>query len=224
MKINKINIKGIRTEDFIENSANEIKNIIEELLKEFKTISIALSGGNSPLPIYNRLSIYNLDWKRIKFFLVDERCVAADSLENNFKNIQTVFLSKIPSECFAMVHEGKSFIEDAKNYEKLIREHVKLESQFPKFDLIILGMGLDGHTASLFPNTKALDEKDKFIVLNEVSFLNTKRITMTYPLLQNAKKLILICQGKEKKEVILNAFKKELPISRLLSKIDLILN
>ena len=224
MKINKINIKGIRTEDFIENSANEIKNIIEELLKEFKTISIALSGGNSPLPIYNRLSTYNLDWKRIKFFLVDERCVDANSSENNFKNIQTVFLSKIPSECFAMVHEGKSFIEDAKNYEKLIREHVKLESQFPKFDLIILGMGLDGHTASLFPNTKALDEKDKFIVLNEVSFLNTKRITMTYPLLQNPKKLILICQGKEKKEVILNAFKKELPISRLLSKIDLILN
>jgi len=224
MKINKINIKGIRTEDFIENSANEIKNIIEELLKEFKTISIALSGGNSPLPIYNRLSTYNLDWKRIKFFLVDERCVDANSSENNFKNIQTVFLSKIPSECFAIVHEGKSFIEDAKNYEKLIREHVKLESQFPKFDLIILGMGLDGHTASLFPNTKALDEKDKFIVLNEVSFLNTKRITMTYPLLQNAKKLILICQGKEKKEVILNAFKKELPISRLLSKIDLILN
>ena len=59
-------------------------------------------------------------------------------LENNFKNIQTVFLSKIPSECFAMVHEGKSFIEDAKNYEKLIREHVKQENQFPKFDLIIL--------------------------------------------------------------------------------------
>jgi len=200
MKINKINIKGIRTEDFIENSANEIKNIIEELLKEFKTISIALSGGNSPLPIYNRLSTYNLDWKRIKFFLVDERCVSTNSLENNFKNIQTVFLSKIPSECFAMVHEGKSFIEDAKNYEKLIREHVKQENQFPKFDLIILGMGLDGHTASLFPNTKALDEKDKYIVLNEVSFLNTKRITMTYPLLQNAKKLILICQGKEKKK------------------------
>ena len=176
MKINKINIKGIRTEDFIENSANEIKNIIEELLKEFKTISIALSGGNSPLPIYNRLSTYNLDWKRIKFFLVDERCVSTNSLENNFKNIQTVFLSKIPSECFAMVHEGKSFIEDAKNYEKLIREHVKQENQFPKFDLIILGMGLDGHTASLFPNTKALDENmekifsigDKHDLMNHV--------------------------------------------------------
>lgn len=221
---NNLKFKYFDSDDFVEDSAEVIKKLIENLLKNKEKISIALSGGNSPLPIYKKLIQYNLQWDKISFFLVDERCVSNSSNQSNYGNIKKSFGNHTSLNIFPIIDESTPFIESANRYQKLILENVFIANDIPRFDLIILGMGIDGHIASLFPDTKALTEKDKFIVLNEVPQLNSKRITMTYPLIENAKKIILISKGKEKKAIILKAQNLNLPISRLLTNIDLILN
>jgi len=95
---------------------------------------------------------------------------------------------------------------------------------YPQFDLIILGMGLDGHTASLFPKTQALSNEKDLVVLNHVPQLDAKRITMTYPLILNSKKSILLIKGEEKKIALYNAIENDLPIAKVINKIDYILN
>lgn len=112
----------------------------------------------------------------------------------------------------------------ADNYERKILERVKKVKNLPSFDLVLLGMGLDGHIASLFPNTKALNEKEALIVLNDVPQLNTQRITMTYALLMNSKKIVMLIKGPEKKKVLIDSLTKKLPVSVLIPKLDLILN
>jgi 6-phosphogluconolactonase len=166
-------------------------------------LNIALSGGNTPLPILEILQNEDLMWSRYNFFLVDERCVATDDPSSNFGNIQKVFFSKIVSAKFSVVKDGISYNQSIAIYKDEIIKHVPINANgFPVFDLILLGMGDDGHTASLFPGTIALLEKNKFVVLNEVPQLQTERITLTYPLLLNAKEVIVIVKGEGKEKII----------------------
>lgn len=217
-------ILSFKEENFTDESALVIKDLIESLLIENNTVNIALSGGNSPLPIYKKLSEFDLNWNRIKFFLVDERCVAEKSEENNFRNISQSFFNTIPSDSFPIVSDELTYEQSATKYQETINQHVKHVDGIPQFQLIILGMGLDGHTASLFPNTEALNNNKDFVVLNEVPQLNSKRITMTYPLILNAKKIILLIGGEDKINVFESASITELPISKIISSIDLVFN
>lgn len=218
------NIKTFRSSEFTNNAALALKNSIEELLENAATITIALSGGNSPLPIYEKLSTFELEWNRIIFFLVDERCVPNSSSESNYGNIKKVFFNNIDSLNFPVVKHTQSFKECADNYEQKILDNVEHINNVPSFDLIVLGMGLDGHIASLFPKTKALHENNKWVVLNDVPQLNTQRITMTYPLIMNSKKLVLLIKGEEKKKVLINSLTQDLPVSFIIPKVSLILN
>lgn len=218
------NFKTYNSADFVDKSALELKNIIQELLQDSDTITIAISGGSSPLPIYKKLIDYKIEWNRVLFFLVDERCVSISDPESNYRNINNIFFKKINAVSFSMIEDGISLKQCADNYERKILESVQKVKNLPSFDLVILGMGLDGHTASLFPNTKALNEKEALIVLNDIPQLNTQRITMTYPLLMNSKKIVMIIKGKEKKKVLIDSLTKKLPVSVLIPKLDLILN
>ena len=109
-------------------------------------------------------------------------------------------------------------------YENQIRQHVKKVNGIPQFDLVILGMGLDGHTASLFPETKALKNYKNLIVVNSIPQLKTKRITMTYPLILNSNKIILIARGEHKKKLLDTISENDYPISQIIPQIHLILN
>jgi 6-phosphogluconolactonase len=218
------NFKTFNSADFVDKSALELKNIIQELLQDSDTITIAVSGGSSPLPVYKKLSDYKIEWNRIIFFLVDERCVSILDPESNYRNINNIFFKKINAVSFSMIEDGISFKQCADNYGRKILESVQKVKNLPSFDLVILGMGLDGHIASLFPDTKALNEKDALIVLNDISQLNTQRITMTYPLLMNSKKIVMLIRGEEKKKVLIDSLTKKLPVSILIPKLDLILN
>ena len=218
------NFKTYNSADFVDKSALELKNIIQELLQDSETITIAISGGSSPLPIYKKLSEYKIDWNRISFFLVDERCVSILDSESNYRNINNIFFKKINAVSFSMIEDGISLKQCADNYERKILEHVKTVKNLPSFDLVLLGMGLDGHIASLFPNTKALNENEALIVLNEIPQLNTQRITMTYALLMNSKKIVMLIKGQEKKKVLIDSLTNNLPVSVLIPKLDLILN
>lgn len=224
MKNKQPDILTFKAENFVDGSSIMIRDLIADLLAKNDKINIALSGGNSPLPIYNKLGKFDLPWDRVKFFIVDERCVSEDSEENNFYNISNCFFNFISSEKFPVVKDNLKFEKAASNYQEIIKQHVESVNGTPRFHLIILGMGMDGHTASLFPNTKAVKNSKNLVVLNSVPQLNTKRITMTYPLILNAQKIVLLINGEEKKNVFESAFKTKLPISKITSYIDLVLN
>ena len=213
-----------KDDEYVNKSAQIINDLIQDLIQNKKSINIALSGGSTPLPIYEKLRTFNLKWKKIKFFMVDERCVSNTNPESNYGNIKKIFFDFIPSLNFPIINSELSYYESAAKYETLIRKHVNTVDKFPQFDLIILGMGLDGHTASLFPETKALTEKKKLVVLNNVPQLNTNRITMTYPLILNSKKIILLIKGEKKRNVLKDELMDDFPISKIIPQIHLTIN
>jgi 6-phosphogluconolactonase len=185
-------------------SAKFICDCIQQKLSNSKLpITIALSGGTTPLPILRILKEAALDWTRVSFYMVDERCVKLNDPSCNYSNIYNDFFKFIPSKSYSMISSSSDFAKDAANYNELLEINLsKNNADVPQFDLILLGMGADGHTASLFPNTDALSEMSKNVTLNQVPQLDTQRITLTYPILLGAKEVLVLCKGGEKEEII----------------------
>jgi len=132
-------------------------------------------------------------WKKVNFFWVDERIIPINHPESNFSNA-TKFLSQIPANFFQMYDEKLGIEASIANYNKSLNL-VPKKNGFPHFDLILLGMGDDGHTASLFPNTKGLLETKSFVICNEVPQLNTSRITLTFPVIKNSDEIFILING-----------------------------
>lgn len=195
--------KIIREKEFDSFSAKFLYKALKTLTENKKNISIALSGGSTPLPVLNILKEYKLNWKYFNFFMVDERNVPVLSSSSNYGNIEKVFFRYVKSASHSMKSDNFSIEKCAINYEKLLYSKIPLgRNRFPIFDLIILGIGDDGHTASLFPETKGLNENEKLVIKNIVPQLNTERITLTYPVILNASKIIILAKGSNKAEII----------------------
>jgi 6-phosphogluconolactonase len=193
----------VKEEDFDSYSARFLYHTLKTLSKNKKNISIALSGGSTPLPVLSILKEYKLNWEYFKFFMVDERNVSISSSLSNYGNIEKVFFRDVNSSSHSMINDNYSIEECAINYEKLLCSKIPLgENNLPLFDLILLGIGNDGHTASLFPDTKGLNESKKVVIKNSVPQLNTERITLTYPVLLNASKIIILVKGAAKNEIL----------------------
>ncbi|PQJ81094.1 6-phosphogluconolactonase [Polaribacter glomeratus] len=209
-----------KAENFTEKVSSIIeKRISDELKLTNRKLNVALSGGTTPIPILEELKKASLDWERINFFLVDERCVPISDGQSNFGNIHKVFFSHINASCYAMVNEVTDVKEAASQYEQLIKTKLILsDTGVPKFDLILLGMGGDGHIASLFPQTIGLLEDDKLVFSNYVPQLNSERITFSYKLILNANHIFVIAKGEEKEVIMQEVYSKkvtEYPISRI---------
>lgn len=220
----KLNILGEK--EFDSFSAEFLYSTLKILSEKKKDISIALSGGSTPLPVLSILQEYSLNWEYFNFYMVDERNVPISDPSSNYGNIKKVFFKEIySSNHYPMINENYSLDKCAIYYEKLICSKVPIsKNSFPVFDLILLGIGDDGHTASLFPETKGLNESEKLVIKNSVPQLNTERITLTYPVLLNASKIIILAKGVVKNE-ILNKIKigkgNHYPITRIInSNID----
>ena len=193
----------VKEEEFDSYSVRFLYHTLKTLSENKKNISIALSGGSTPLPILGLLKDYQLNWKYFDFFMVDERNVPTSNSLSNFGNIEKVFLRDVNSSSYSMINDNYSIEKCAINYEKLLCSKIPLgENNLPIFDLILLGIGDDGHTASLFPNTKGLNESKKGVVKNSVPQLNTDRITLTYPVLLNASKIIILAKGVIKSQIL----------------------
>ncbi len=205
--------------DFVDVATKEIYTTILELLDKRETINIALSGGSTPIPILEKLKEETLDWKRISFFLVDERCVPLQSKESNFGTIKQAFFDFTSSTCYPMFDTLKTAKESAREYENIIRKIVpEGKLGIPVFDLMILGMGGDGHIASLFPDTLALQEDRKMVVHNEVAKLKNTRVSLTYPLIMAADHKIMLIKGEEKIKILnelLNSESTNYPVSKV---------
>jgi 6-phosphogluconolactonase len=171
---------------------------------------VALSGGSTPRPLYEKLALPpyrdQIDWHRVQVFFSDERFVPPDAPESNFRMANEALLSRvdIPERFIHQVATvDMSPTESAALYEEGIRRVFEVGlAEIPRFDLILLGLGPDGHTASLFPESEALDVTDRIVVANFVSKFDTWRITFTYPLINAAQRIVFLAQGDDKAEAV----------------------
>lgn len=169
---------------------------------------VALAGGRTPTQMYGLLTAppYNtIDWQNVHWFFGDERCVSLDSDDSNFKMAQNALFAKIPTPA-SNIHRIPADLPDhdlaAQQYAEELQHFFKLPSgQFPRFDLILLGMGPDGHTASLFPHKPALHEQTRLAVYTEPGLPPfVPRITLTYPVLNNAAHVLFLVDKADKAE------------------------
>ncbi len=191
-----------KEEDYNLIATDFIEQAIRSLNKTKDKVFIALSGGSTPLPILGQLKKRGLNWDQLYFFMVDERVVPLNDPNSNYGAIGRVFFNYIPSQSFSMMKDNLTVKEAILKYESSMKNLLEFSDDgFPVFDLVLLGMGDDGHTASLFPGTKALKEDKKVVVENEIPQLNTTRITLTYPTILCAKEIIIIIKGETKKQI-----------------------
>jgi 6-phosphogluconolactonase len=186
-------------------AAEEVVRAATEAVTSRGRFTIALSGGSTPKSLFNLLATNartSLPWDRMFFFWGDERHVAPTDADSNYRMAEETMLSKIPVQAgnvFRFAAENPDGAAVAENYEQTLRKFFSLQAgQFPRFDLILLGMGPDGHTASLFPGTAALQEKSKLAVANWVEKLKTSRLTLTLPVLNAARCVTFLVGGTDK--------------------------
>ena len=168
------------------------------------TFSVALSGGSTPKKFYEALTESDeakaLDWSKICLFWSDERSVPPTHADSNY-HMAMQFFSKAPfdqAKVFRMEAERPDHDQAASDYAALILEHCS----GARFDLVYLGLGEDGHTASLFPGTEALTIQNKLVVANYVPQLKTWRMTLTFSCINNARNIILIATGSKKTKIL----------------------
>jgi len=172
---------------------------------------IALSGGSTPQATFKLLAdpaqpfLATVPWDKLQLFWVDERCVPPNHPESNYGVCRDLLLAKVPiPEANVFRMEGELDPEEAASrYESTLRNVMKLEgAESPAFDLVALGMGPDGHTASLFPHTDALNEMGRLVVANHVPQKETWRITLTWPVINHAAEVAFEVEGPAKTDIL----------------------
>lgn len=202
----------------VENTAVEATALAAEIFKT--TIceavdargecALALAGGTTPHALYQQLAETaasgEVPWESVEVYFGDERDVPHDNVESNYLMIQRNLLDHVPVQP-GKVHPMPADAEDlataADQYEKMIRANVVSGTDgLPQFDLVLLGMGGDGHTASLFAGTDAVDQTDKLVKACFVPVLGRSRMTLTFPLINAARNVLLLVTGADKAEAV----------------------
>jgi 6-phosphogluconolactonase len=184
--------------------AKQFLQIGREAIEKNGVFTVALSGGTTPMAIFKEISQpeyrQSIDWSKVRCFWSDERSVPPNHSDSNYGNAMQAGLAKLPllpENIFRMKAE-ENLEENALAYEQLIRE--KIPSL--QFDLIMLGMGEDGHTASLFPRTHGLHTNDRLIIANYIPQKHTWRMSMTYECIQRAKNICIYVIGASKASMV----------------------
>lgn len=188
-------------------AAEEFVKAAAEAVNAKRSFSVALSGGSTPKGLFGLLANdaglrSRAPWDKIQFFWGDERHVPPDHIDSNFRMANEAMLSKVPVKQ-EQIWRIKGEYDDARTaadeYDRTLRDSFHLaDGQLPRFDLVLLGMGPDGHTASLFPGTKALQEKTRLVTSNWVGKFYTDRVTLTAPALNNAAMVMFMAAGDDK--------------------------
>jgi 6-phosphogluconolactonase len=192
-------------------TADAIASAAEEAIVARGTARIAISGGSTPQRTFALLADstqpfrQRIDWSRLLLFWVDERCVPPDNPDSNFHMTREALLSKVPLPDANIVRiEGELEPEEAAaRYESALRNRFRMEgAELPRFDLIHLGLGDNGHTASLFPHSDALDSMMRLAVAVHVEAKNPWRVTLTWPVINHASKVVFQVQSAAKAQVL----------------------
>jgi 6-phosphogluconolactonase len=190
-------------EELAEEFASDIVSGIMAAFHKEKHFTIALSGGSTPQKLFSVLAEElngSIPWKNVHIFWGDERCVAPEDQQSNYKLAKEYLLDKIdiPAANIHRIKGENDPVAESGRYANEIREFVKPENGIPKFDLVILGMGTDGHTASIFPDQQGLLNSDKICEVSVHPVSSQKRITLTGKVLNNSALLAFLVTGKKK--------------------------
>lgn len=196
------------SEDVASVAAETITTMISGTSGRF---TLGLAGGSTPAATYELLRDGDVDWERVNAWLSDERWVPPDHERSNGRMAAELLMDHVPAVFHRPLWGDLVQAEDAAaHYEATVRS---IHEQPP--DLILLGMGDDGHTASLFPGTAALDEKSRWIVANYVPQQGEMRLTATYPLLFRARTVMFLVAGGKKAEAVRASFEGKTPAGRV---------
>lgn len=188
-------------------SAESIVTLSSEAIAAWGRFSIGLSGGSTPRTLFQLLAsddfASRIDWGNMYIFWGDERCVPPDHADSNYHMTRETLLDHVPlpeDNIYRMQGE-RDPAEAAAAYEETLRAFFGSDA-LPRFDLLLQGMGDDGHTASLFPGTAALRERERWVVANYVEKLDSWRITLTVPMINAAANVIFLVAGENKAEAL----------------------
>lgn len=187
-----------------------LEKIATDAVKTNGECHVALSGGSTPKAIYQLMASENyagrFEWNKMKFYFGDERTVPHDHPDSNYKMAMDALLSRVPipsENIFAINTNCKDFNVCAAQYQQVLKQQLPVSAQgFGQFDVVFLGMGEDGHTASLFPGTDILSERKRWVSAVYVQKLETWRISITFPLINHAYNVAFIVAGENKAEKI----------------------
>ncbi len=191
--------------------AHDIAGTAAERFLALRPRTVALAGGSTPRRLYERLATCEFDWEETNIFFGDERCVPPDHPDSNFRMANDALLSKVP----ARVHRMPGDTCDAEDYDEELSR--VFGPGLPRFDLVILGLGEDGHTASLFPGDPALVEKQRRVV--RVRRPDCARLTLTLPVLSAASVALFLVSGAAKRDALRRLLSGEdIPAARIQPK------
>jgi 6-phosphogluconolactonase len=207
-------------------AAEEVVRAAQEAVAVRGRFTIALSGGSTPKSLFNLLATNartTLPWDRMFFFWGDERHVPPTDPDSNYRMADEAMLSKInvpPGNVFRIEAENPDASAAAEAYGKTLRKFFQLgPNEVPRFDMMLLGLGPDGHTASLFPNTAALHEKSRLAVANWVEKLNAYRLSLTLPVLNAARCVTFLVSGTDKAHVLKAVLEEDVPAEQYPAKL-----
>ena len=192
-------------------SARLFAATVEQAVAKRGVARVAISGGSTPKATFQLLAdpsgpfAKTLPWEKLQLFWVDERCVGPEDPESNYGVARELLLSKVPilpENVFRMEGELEPEVA-ASRYESTLRNVLKLEgAETPAFDLVTLGMGPDGHTASLFPHTEGLNELGRLVIANHVPQKDVWRISLTWPVINHGAEVVFEVEGAGKTDVL----------------------
>ncbi len=193
----------------VDGAADFITEVAASAIAERGRFTFTLSGGGTPKPIYARLAMPpyrdRLAWEKVHIFFGDERSVPPDDPRSNYRMVREVWFdhSPIPAENIHRIHGEDDPVLEALRYEQVVAGFFRAAAS-PAFDLILLGMGDNGHTASLFPGTAALRETARWVVAQYVEVMTTWRVTFTAPLINAAQHVAFLAEGAGKAQMLWN--------------------
>lgn len=199
-------------------AAEEIVRLANQAVAERGRFTIALSGGSTPKSLFTLLATNargTLPWDRMYFFWSDERHVPPTDPDSNYKMANEAMLSKVPvlpGNVYRIPAENPDAAAAAEAYESTLKKFFQVQpGQYPAFDQILLGMGPDGHTASLFPGTPGLQEKSRLVIANWVEKLKSHRLTLTLPVINAARCVAFLVSGTDKAAVLRTVLEENAP-------------
>jgi 6-phosphogluconolactonase len=194
--------------DLFRGAADEFVRLGRTAIAQRDRFVVALSGGSTPRSLYSLLAkdCADFSWSRTFLFFGDERHVPPDDPDSNYRMVNEALLAHVPippGNVFRVPAEKPDAAAAAAQYESELRNFFQLRpKEIPRFDLVLLGLGPDGHTASLFPGSEGLKERSRLVIANWVEKFKTHRLTLTFPVLNNAEEAMFLACGPDKADMV----------------------
>lgn len=219
MRENISNIERVKHKKFYQRALEIFLEEYNSTIEEKDVFNIALSGGNTPVPLFRLMAKEDIDWSKVHIFMVDERYLPVDDPDSNYGNLCDTLLSKIdiPPSNIKYIKHLESLEESRRTYQYELDQYFEGKKAF---DLVLLGMGTDGHTASLFPDSVELTEE--VVPSPESDYHKYSRISLGLEPINNSKKKVFLLT-KDKEETLEELYEKGYPASKITGNITFLL-